>query len=170
MPPKHNAWESIVAFPDVPYLVFLTVTVRTHCRVRVYDMRTFHPTIGYSHVEERMHPGTVWTGAVCHYSAGQSGVFQTLQSCSHWLATPPGGWPFFFQDRLDFQTLSRTRFEVLGLFWVPPGWVHLPASWTPPHGPCFRAGPQDSGGIFEKPPEPTPTAALWKTMHGSGLK
>eukprot|EP00667_Euglena_gracilis_P012229 EG_transcript_12545 len=32
-------------------------------RVRVYDMRTFHPTIGYSHVEERMHPGTVWTGA-----------------------------------------------------------------------------------------------------------
>eukprot|EP01012_Entosiphon_sulcatum_P023303 TRINITY_DN28290_c0_g1_i1.p1 TRINITY_DN28290_c0_g1~~TRINITY_DN28290_c0_g1_i1.p1 ORF type:complete len:284 (+),score=67.43 TRINITY_DN28290_c0_g1_i1:75-926(+) len=29
-------------------------------RIRVYDLRTFHPTIGYSHLEERVHSGTVW--------------------------------------------------------------------------------------------------------------
>ncbi|KAH8619957.1 hypothetical protein ERJ75_000111500 [Trypanosoma vivax] len=29
-------------------------------RIRVYDLRTLHPTLGYAYVEERVSNGTVW--------------------------------------------------------------------------------------------------------------
>jgi WD40 repeat protein len=47
--------------PDIEMNKLLLTTLEG--RVRVYDLRTFHPTVGYSHLEERMHAGTVWTGA-----------------------------------------------------------------------------------------------------------
>jgi|Transcript_49798 WD40 repeat protein len=47
--------------PDIEMNKLVLTTLEG--RIRVYDMRTFHPTIGYSHLEERMHPGTVWTCA-----------------------------------------------------------------------------------------------------------
>lgn len=44
--------------PDIEMNKLVLTTLEG--RVRVYDMRTFHPTVGYTHLEERLHPGTVW--------------------------------------------------------------------------------------------------------------
>ncbi|CBH16865.1 hypothetical protein, conserved [Trypanosoma brucei gambiense DAL972] len=44
--------------PDIPMNKLIVSLLEG--RVRVYDVRTLHPTLGYAYVEERVSSGTVW--------------------------------------------------------------------------------------------------------------
>eukprot|EP00755_Sulcionema_specki_P004657 Sspe_Gene.30630::Locus_15138_Transcript_1_3_Confidence_0.600_Length_1326::g.30630::m.30630 len=49
--------------PDIEMNKLIVSTLEG--RIRVYDMRTLHPTLGYAYVEQRVSTGTIWTTRPC---------------------------------------------------------------------------------------------------------